>query len=176
MRYKMTANRHTPLAGAHDLLDTIACDWLRERPDLDSSAMSIVGRVIHLASILKARANQALKGHNLHYTDLDVLATLRRSGTPYRLTPTELTRSVLLTSGAMTATLRRLEEKKFVSRALDKRDGRVRTVALTPAGIDLIDEAIAVRFAEATRSVQALSQRDRDELARLLRILSLSLM
>lgn len=162
-------------ADEYDLLDMLVDDWQRERPDLDVSAMAIVGRVTHLAEILRGSADRALKEFDLHYTDLDVLATLRRSGEPFCRTPTELTRSVLLTSGAMTAALRRLEKKGLVKRAPEERDGRVRTVALTKSGVKLIDKAIAVRFADASRSIQVLSDEDRAQLARLLRTLLVSL-
>ena len=139
--------------------------------------MGIVGRVIHVAGILRGRASRALKPFDLHYTDLDVLATLRRSGAPYTLTPTDLTRSVLLSSGAMTAALRRLAKRGggLVERAPGKEDGRVRTVALTVSGKSLIDEAIVVRFDEATSAVHALSAEEQRQLASLLRRLALSL-
>lgn len=155
-----------------DLLDRLIADWARERPDLDASAMAVVGRVIHLASRWRSRLDEALKPFGLHYTDLDVLATLRRSGAPYRMTPTELTRLVLLTSGAMTAALRRLEAKGLLSRAPDPDDGRVKAVLLTEAGKRLIDEAIAVRFADAEAVLDTLRRPERLELASLLRRLT----
>ena len=162
-------------SGRKDLLDQLTADWARERPDLDASAMAVVGRVIHLGALLRNSAHQALKGFDLHYTDLDVLATLRRRGKPYRLTPTELSRSVLLTSGAMTASLRRLEKQGFLERAADSSDRRVRAVILTRSGKTLIDKAIAVRFEEASQSVAGLTDDEISELGRLLRRLSLTL-
>lgn len=104
-----------------------------------------------------------------------MLATLRRSGDPFQLTPTELTRTVLLTSGAMTAALGRLEKKRLVCRTRDDLDGRIRLVALTPAGIALIDRAIAVRFADANGLVASLSGDNLEQLATLLRSLLVSL-
>lgn len=157
-----------------DLLDSVLRDWQRERPDLDASAMAVVGRIVHLGSSMKAKTGQLLRDFDLHYTDLDVLATLRRMGDPFRLTPTELMRSVLLTSGAMTATLRRLEDKALIDRAADETDRRVRTVSLTRSGFDLIEKAIVVRFVDASRSVDSLTDKERAALASLLRKLSIA--
>ena len=160
---------------ARDLLDQLTEDWARERPDLNASGMAVVGRIIHLADVLKTSANRALAPFDLHYTDLDVLATLRRKGAPYRLTPTELSKAVLLTSGAMTAALRRLERRHLVERAPDPNDGRGRTVTLTERGRALIDRAIAARFEEAAQAVTGLSEPDREALAGHLRTLTVSL-
>ncbi len=152
-----------------DLLDQLIADWKHERPDLDAAAMQIVGRTINLAGKLRSSANQALKPFELHYTDFDVLATLRRSGKPYRKTPTELSQLVLLTSGAMTAAIHRLEKRGLVSRAPDPSDGRAMAVVLTVEGVRLVDKAVASRFAEAETAVAALSPEDRARLAELLR-------
>ena len=137
--------------------------------------MGIVGRVIHLAGVLRARADEALRPLGLHYTDLDVLATLRRSGDPFQMTPTALSRLVLLTSGAMTAAIKRLQARGLVVRAPDPSDGRVSLVVLTSEGRDLIDRAIEARFAEAADAVSELSAGEREALAGHLRALLLSL-
>lgn len=158
-----------------DRVDALIEDWRRERPELDTKPMGIVGRIIRLGKILEARANAVLSGADLNYTDLDVLATLRRSGAPYRLTPTVLRNSVLITSGAMTACLDRLEQKALVLRAKRGSDRRSVGVELTQAGRDLVDQVIVPRFAEAQEAVSALAPHDRDRLAGLLRQLTLAL-
>jgi DNA-binding MarR family transcriptional regulator len=160
---------------AGDVVDQLLQDWRRERPDLDAAPMAVVGRILHLASRLEARANEALKAAGLSYTDLDVLATLRRSGSPWRLTPTVLRRSVLLTSGAMTACLDRLEARGLLTRAPEPGDRRALAAILTDRGRDLADTAIGLRFAEAGEAVASLSPRERDQLAGLLRKLGLGL-
>ena len=80
----------------NDIIDRLIIDWKKERPDLNTSAMGIVGRILKLGKILERRAGQALKESGLYYTDFDVLATLRRSGSPYQLTPKELMKSVII--------------------------------------------------------------------------------
>lgn len=158
-----------------DLLDRLVTDWERERPELDTSGMAVIGRIINLGGKLRSRAGHVLKPFDLHYTDLDVLATLRRVGKPYRLTPTQLGHSVLLTSGAMTAALRRLESKELITRAPDPSDGRVSCVVLSAAGARLINRAIVARFADANEAVEELTPTERQKLADLLRKLSLSI-
>lgn len=155
-----------------DLVDRLISDWRGERPDLDTRAMAVVGRLIQLGADLRASASDALAPHGLSYTDFDILATLRRSGTPFRLTPTELRDSVLLTSGAMTTALGRLVARRLVEREADVTDRRVKFVRLTSAGADLVDSAVSDRFAEAERAILALDPAEREALEGLLRKLT----
>ncbi|MFP7722370.1 MarR family winged helix-turn-helix transcriptional regulator [Lysobacter sp. A3-1-A15] len=154
--------------GHMDKVEDLLADWRRERPDLDVEAMAVVGRILSLGRRLEGRANVALKALGLHYTDLDVLATLRRGGKPYRLTPTELRASVLITSGAMTACLDRLEGNGLITRRDNPHDRRSTSAGLTAAGVRLIDKAIVARFEEATDAVTGLTERERTTLAALL--------
>jgi DNA-binding MarR family transcriptional regulator len=158
-----------------DRIDRLLADWQAERPELDAAAMAIVGRLLSIGRLLEARANAALKPLGLHYTDLDVMATLRRSGKPYRLTPTQLRDSVLITSGAMTACLDRLEGNGLIARVASPSDRRSSAAELTPAGRKLIDKAIVVRFREAADAVLGLSDSERVRLAALLKKLGHSL-
>ena len=131
-----------------DLVDILIADWARERPDLDASAMAVV---------------------------LDLLATLRRQGAPYELTPTELRRSVLISSGAMTAAVNRLKENAYVTVSESAADRRSRIIQLTEEGRELIDRAIAVRFDEARDAIKDLSHADTEALTPVLRKLLLAL-
>lgn len=152
-----------------DRIDRLLAEWHVERPELDAAAMAVVGRLLSIGRQLEARANAALKPLGLHYTDLDVLATLRRGGRPYRRTPTELRDSVIITSGAMTACLDRLERNGLVARVADPQDRRSSAAELTTAGRKLIDKAIAVRFGEAADALSGLSGSERSRLALLLK-------
>jgi DNA-binding MarR family transcriptional regulator len=164
-----------PALADEDIVDQLLRDWARERPDLDVSAMAVVGRLLHLGGLLQARAGERLREHGIGYTELDVLATLRRSGAPYRLSPTALRKSVLLTSGAMTACLNRLEQRGLISRTPDEIDRRSLVAMLTERGVQLIDQAIASHFSAAERTVSGLDRNERAELAHLLRKLRLHL-
>lgn len=152
-----------------DLVDRLIEDWRQERPDLDARPMGCVGRILRLGKLLEASANNAIKATGLCYTDFDVLATLRRSGSPYRMAPTALRSSVLITSGAMTAALNRLELALLIKRTQDSKDGRIRWVTLTARGKTLVDRAVELRFAEAANAIRNLSVKERADLAELLR-------
>lgn len=158
-----------------DVVDLLLEDWARERPDLDASAMAVVGRLLHLGGLLQTRAGERLRAYGISYTELDVLATLRRSGAPYRLSPTVLRKAVLLTSGAMTACLNRLEQRGLVQRSPDDNDRRSLMAILTPRGAALIEAAIGSHFAQADQVVAGLDPTERQDLARLLRKLRLQL-
>jgi len=152
-----------------DLIDSLISEWKEERPELDASAMEVVGRILKLSKILEKRASKAVSVYNIHYTDLDVLATIRRSGKPYELTPSQLMKSVLITSGAMTALLNRLTKLKLIYRSPDPKDGRIKLVGLTSKGVKLIDKAIKIRFAEASDSIKVLNKIENIELSSLLK-------
>ncbi|PRX54945.1 MarR family winged helix-turn-helix transcriptional regulator [Flagellimonas meridianipacifica] len=152
-----------------DILDLLVKQWKNERPDLDASPMLIVGRILKLGKLLEKRANAAIQDKSIVYTDLDVLATLRRSGKPYELTPKQLIESVLITSGAMTALLKRLEKLNLIYRAPSQKDGRVIKVGLTKKGFEVIDAAIEIRFEEARKTVTSLNRDERKHLAVLLK-------
>lgn len=158
-----------------DVVDLLLEDWARERPDLDVTAMAVVGRLLHLGGLLHTRAGERLRAHGISYTELDVLATLRRSGAPYRLSPTALRKAVLLTSGAMTACLNRLERRGLVSRSPDGSDRRSLMATLTAEGLMLIEAAIVSHFAQASQVVAGLDPTERQDLARLLRKVRLQL-
>ena len=158
-----------------DIIDTLITDWKLERPELDTEAMNIVGRIIILGKILEKRASHTLKKNGIHYTDLDVLATIRRSGPPYKLTPKQLIKSVLITSGAMTALLDRLTKLGLIYREADLKDKRVKFAGLTEKGIQVIDEAIEIRFKDANLSIEVLDKEEYLNMSDLLRKLLVTL-
>lgn len=158
-----------------DLIDRLRTDWQQQRPELDTSAMAVVGRLMMLGDVLKKQAGEALAPFDLGYTDLDVLATLRRSGAPYRLRPADLLRSVLIQSGSLTACLDRLQKKGWVERVANPEDRRSRSVQLTDPGRQLVDRAIEARFQKADRQVASLAPDERSDLERLLRKLLVSM-
>lgn len=153
----------------NDLIDQLIEDWKKERPDLDASPMEIVGRILKLGKTLEKRASVALKQSNINYTDLDVLATLRRSGVPYELTPTQLMQSVIISSGALTALLDRLTKLNLIYRLRDEKDGRVKRACLTQDGIVAIDKAIETRFYEAKTAINMLDKSEKKDFSALLK-------
>ena len=156
-----------------DSIDGIREQWSVQRPDLDSSGVAITDRIFALAKHLDRRAVQVLEPLVLSPWAFDVLAALRRQGAPYRLTPTELSRATLLTSGAMTNRLDRLEAQGLVRREADPGDRRGVRVVLLAGGVDLVDRALALRFAESVEATAALSLAEGRTLESLLRRLLL---
>ncbi len=139
-----------------DLIDNLVADWRRERPASDAEAMQVVGRIIRLGRGYEQAASQLLRAHGMSYSDFDVLATLRRAGPPYESVPSRLQHNVLLTSGAMTACLRRLEGAGLIERGTSPDDRRKLSARLTPKGFAMVEELIDARFALARQSLAGL--------------------
>lgn len=125
-----------------DHVDELTEQWADERPELDTSSLRLSARVIRLERFLSRRIQADLETVGLNEGEVNVLAALRRSGPPYELTPTELYRGLLLSSGAMTNRLDRLEDAGLVRRAPDEADRRRTRVRLTERGRVTIDEAM----------------------------------
>jgi len=158
-----------------DRIDRIIAQWERERPDLELRPMALVGRLQRAAAALRPRLDETHAASGLGGESFDVLASLRRSGPPYQLTPTELYREMMLSSGAMTNRIDRLEEAGFVSREPDPSDRRGTLVRLTKKGKALVDAATTKHVANEERLLAALAPREQLQLNELLRTLLLSL-
>src|SRR5438093_1995264 len=125
-----------------DALDHILKEWHRVRPDLDPTPLAMLGRLQRLADLVHRRVDATLKPYGLAWELLDVLGTLRRAGPPFRRTPTALYRACMLSSGAMTNRLDRLEVAGLVNRVPDPEDRRGILVGLTARGLEVVDESI----------------------------------
>ena len=158
-----------------DGVDVILEQWARERPDLDSSPIGIVGRISRLARELELRMEPVYRAHGLEGGWYDVLATLRRSGPPYRLRPSELTGMVMLTSSGTTKRLDRLEDAGLIARTPDPSDRRGTLITLTDAGKAAVDGTTEAHLQNERELIAALGERDRAQLAALLRKLQLGL-
>jgi DNA-binding transcriptional ArsR family regulator len=114
-----------------DDIDTFIAQWRAERPDLDDGleAMAVFGRLGRLAALVGPAIEQVLLRHGLTTGEFDVLAALRRSGEPFTLTPTVLARMLMLSPGAMTNRLDRLERAGLVVRSVDPGNRRSTLVA-----------------------------------------------
>jgi DNA-binding MarR family transcriptional regulator len=156
-------------------VDNVIAQWADERPDLDTRPFAIVGRIGRAGHLLDAAVEAKLGQHGLSRWSWDVLAALRRSGPPYRLTPSALYRSLMRTSGAVSNRLKRLEQQRLVRRVPDPADGRGVLVELTPAGKRLVDSVIAEHLENERRLVAGLSRAEQRELGNLLRKLLLTL-
>jgi DNA-binding MarR family transcriptional regulator len=134
-----------------DAVDAILQQWHRERPDLDVSPMGVIGRLGRCAALLRRELDKLFSSFGLTAWEFDVLATLRRSGEPYRLAPTTLFSTLMVTSGTMTRQLQQLEASGLVSRIANPSDARSMLVQLTSAGLELIDRAVTAHVANEAR-------------------------
>jgi DNA-binding MarR family transcriptional regulator len=143
--------------------------WARERPDLDVTPQGVIGRLHRLAAYLTEELCVVYRRHGLGEGEFDVLATLRRAGEPFERAPGELARHTMVTTGAITKRIDRLERDGLVTRRASAEDGRGRVVALTPAGRRVIDEAFTDHMANERRLLDALDPADAAQLQTILR-------
>ncbi|TSE05161.1 MarR family transcriptional regulator [Mesorhizobium intechi] len=143
--------------------------WKRERPDLDVSPMGVLGRLNEASSLIaRDRLAPLFARFGLQAGEFDVLATLRRSGSPYALTPTDLYEATMVTSGAMTNRLDRLEKAGLILRGPHPNDRRGIVVQLTEKGLALIDEALTAHVANEHEILAELTPAERETLSHLL--------
>ncbi|ANN56770.1 MarR family transcriptional regulator [Mesorhizobium loti NZP2037] len=143
--------------------------WKRERPDLDVSPMGVLGRLNEASSLIaRDRLAPLFARFGLQAGEFDVLATLRRSGSPYALTPTDLYEATMVTSGAMTNRLDRLEKAGLILRGPHPNDRRGIVVQLTEKGLALIDEALTAHVANEHEILAGLTPAERKTLSHLL--------
>jgi DNA-binding MarR family transcriptional regulator len=156
-------------APRQDHLDDILAQWRRERPDLDPSAVAVLGRLLRAAHLVDVALADGLAELDLQPGWFDLLAALRRAGAPFELNPTELMRSSLLTSGGITKRLDRLAEAGLVERRPDPDDRRGTRVRLTRRGRSTIDRAIGIHIANEERLLGSLTAAETRDLDRVLR-------
>lgn len=158
-----------------DHVDRLRQQWAREMPDLDTEPMAILGRAYRLSNLVRPSIEATFASFELDRGEFDVIATLRRSGPPYRLTPTELYTSLMISSGGLTHRLDRLQKAGLIARERSAADGRSVVVGLTDAGAALAEKAFRADMASEAGYLAGLSSQDRAELASLLRKLLVSL-
>lgn len=151
----MKSRQSTPGA-PRDAVDRVLEQWARERPDLDASPMGPIGRIKRCAVLLEQRLEAGFSRFGLSLWEFDMLATLRRAGSPYRLSPTELFSALMVTSGTMTHRLKRLEGSGLVQRVPNEQDARSTLVQLTRKGLALIDRAVEAHVENERRLLSAL--------------------
>jgi DNA-binding MarR family transcriptional regulator len=154
-----------------DHIDDILAQWRRERPDLDVAPIGLLGRLFLVAHRADAALAEGLAGFDLQQGWFDLIAALRRSGAPYELTPTQLMRATMLSSGGVTKRLDRLTDAGLVERRADPGDRRGTLVRLTRRGRATIDRAVEAHAAHEERLLRSLTPAQRDRLDALLRTL-----
>ena len=151
-----------------DHVSTVVGQWAAERPELDVSPLLVIGRIHRIALALTPQLVAVYARHGLGEGDFDVLATLRRQGSPYALTPGELGERTMVTSGAVTKRVDRLAAKGLVERRAGTTDGRSRPVVLTAEGHRVIDAAMDEHVANEASLLAGLEPEERAALGDLL--------
>ncbi|MFG2642995.1 MarR family winged helix-turn-helix transcriptional regulator [Streptomyces sp. NPDC048370] len=156
---------------AHDAVDAITDQWAAVRPDLDTLPMAVFGRIYRLAGAMRGRVDKAYAPYGgMSLGEFDVLATLRRSGEPYTLSPRALTATLMITTGGMTGRLDKLEKAGLLSRSPDPNDRRGLRVTLSERGKELVDQAVGAGLAQQREALEsALTPEEAEQLAGLLR-------
>jgi len=157
-----------------DPVDAILAQWQSVRPDLDVSPMGIIGRMTRLAKHLERAIQETFSDFGLNVGEFDVLATLRRSGQPYQLSPTELFNTMMVSSGTMTHRIDRLEHADLVKRIPDPSDRRGTLIQLTDKGFNLIEKAVEAHIANEHNLLSVLDEAERKTLTQLLSKLLIS--
>jgi DNA-binding MarR family transcriptional regulator len=154
-----------------DHVDRVLEQWATERPDVDAAPMGVVGRIQRAARLLERGLRDHFAAHDLQTWEFDILATLRRSGHPYRLTPGALVESAMVTSGAITNRIDRLVARELVTRETDPGNRRSVLITLTERGRLLVDEIVVCHVENEARMLAPLAAPEQEQLAGLLRTL-----
>lgn len=154
-----------------DHVETVLEQWASERPDIDVSPMGVIGRLSRAAHRIDDRLGRNFALHGIDAATFDVLATLRRSGVPYTLTPKDLLESSMVTSSAIAQRLNKLEADGLIERTASESDGRRKKVHLTSKGRHLIDVVLPGHVAVERSILESLTPDQQATLAELLKAL-----
>src|SRR5262245_9336519 len=157
-----------------DHVDRLRAQWAAELPDLDTSPMAVLGRIYRLSRLVSPSIEALFAEHGLDRGEFDVIATLRRSGKPYRLTPTDLYTALMIASGSLTHRLGRLEQAGLIARRPSEDAGRSLAVELTAKGKRVAEEAFRADMANEKTFLSGIDRAEREQLAALLRKLSIA--
>lgn len=169
LRKDSTVAAETQTPPGEDGIDRIEQAWHRERPDIDVSSVGIISRIWRVSRHLERERKARLADLGTDRVTLDVLAMLRRSGPPYRLTAGELTHGSLITSGGVSQRLDKLERAGMVTRQIHAEDRRRIDVELTPEGVRLVDSVLADLMEHESKLLDELTDQDQDDLRRTLK-------
>lgn len=158
-----------------DVVDRIVSEWAQTNPSVDVSPIEIVGRISRLSRIIDRRLAENFALHDIENWMYDVMATLRRIGEPHQLSAGDLVKQTMVTTGAMTNRIDRLEQRGFVRRAASETDRRSVTVQLTDAGLAKVDEVAASHYELERELIAELTPRKSEALQQALRTLLVSL-
>jgi DNA-binding MarR family transcriptional regulator len=165
----------SPRPAGRDHVDRVRAEWRVVRPDIDTSPIAVVARIGRLAAYFDHAINAIMGRYGLTRSTWDILAALRRQPAPHQLSPTDLYRALMRSSGWMTNRLHELDRAGLIKRVSDPDDRRGVLVRLTRRGIALVDEVAPLHMQNERALLDPLSRSERKQLADLLRALLVSL-
>ncbi len=168
---KMAPATTTPEDEPMDWIDELSAAWARDYPEVDTSTLSPITRLVRLGVLMDTFQHETLEPYDLTPNDYSVLATLQRSGPPYELSPSDLYTALERSSGGMTKMLKLLEKLGLVRRTPAPNDGRSKLVALTDAGLELQDEIFKVFLTRTRELLQSVSPQRLEDIDSSLRVL-----
>jgi DNA-binding MarR family transcriptional regulator len=125
-----------------DEVDGLAERWAAAGLPRDAIArLALSKRVSRLAVLVEQTMKAELADLGLTYAEFDVLAALARADGPLR--PSDLAKSLFLTSGGTSNVLQRLTAAGYADREPDESDARGRRVRLTAEGAAITQKAMA---------------------------------
>lgn len=154
-----------------DAVDLIVKQWHREKPELPTASMATLGRLKRCSVLYQPLLDAVFARYDMTSWEFDVLASLRRSGAPFSLTPTALFSALMVTSGTMTHRLKSLENKGWIVRDANPADARQKLVRLTESGLERIELALPAHVQNLDAIVSQLSADERSELDNALKTL-----
>lgn len=165
MSQDKTAN---PLALNCPVMEDILAQWRRERPDIDPAPMAVIGEILRTAERVRQTIQTNWASQGLDFPGMDVMLTLRRQGRGEALSPTALSKEMMLSTSAMTNRLDRLEKRNLIARTRDPEDRRGIKIVMTEEGFDLVDQMLVSHVSSLEGLLEALSPENRDQLRVLL--------
>ncbi|MFE3764916.1 MarR family winged helix-turn-helix transcriptional regulator [Streptomyces sp. NPDC059104] len=156
-------------AASKDAVDAITAQWFAVRPDLETAPMGVFGRIYRIARAMGDAMERVYNRYGISTGEFDVVATLRRSGAPYTLSPRQLSATLMLTTGGMTGRLDKLEKAGLLTRSPDPHDRRGLQVTITERGLALIDEAVGAGLETQAAALTGFDPAEIDALTGLLR-------
>lgn len=152
-----------------DIVDVGIGYWQQERPEIDCSGKAVTGRILHFSEMLMSAMNANLTKFGIKYSTYAIIATLRCVGAPYRMSPTQLQNTLLITSGGVSNLIRKVEAQGFIRRLVDPHDGRGTIVELTDEGYALSESTMPAHAGLESHMVRMFSKDELDLLTNLLR-------
>ncbi|GEA59355.1 MarR family transcriptional regulator [Vibrio comitans NBRC 102076] len=149
-------------------LETILKHGRTNWPEAFDSFRPTILMIHRIHSLLDDDLEEIIIEHDLQKADFGILMTLRRSAEPYCLSPTDLYRSMLFSSGGLTKVLRRVEKSGLIERLENPEDGRSKLVKLTELGRKLIEQVAFTLHQQEQRKLDILTTEEKQQLDKLL--------